>query len=235
MLNTSFRSVSPAFSTEERTRRYYHWHAQGYDRATGHGFEHHREAVELAAVRPGVHGLEVATGTGRATIELAARLDRESPMQALDLSDAMLAQAQRKLAEQGLLHRVHLRIRTALDLPYTDGSFDVVNNAHMFDLVAAAQVNPLLLQFRRVLKSGRRLVVVNMSKAAPGATLYGRVYRLTHLSSCRPVAIERHARGRLPRCPTRLPPEHFAFDDPALRHGDRDGPQARRGMRCPTP
>ena len=118
MTTSQFTTVDPSFQSEERTRSYYRWRAGGYDKVTTYEIEHHREAIQLADIQPGDRVLEVACGTGRATVELASRLGADGRLDALDLSEAMLGHAQRKVAERGLLNKVELKIGSAQVLPY---------------------------------------------------------------------------------------------------------------------
>jgi len=68
----------------------------------------------------------------------------------------------------------------------------------MFDLLPLKDMPVILSQFRRVLKAGGRLVLVNMSKEQPeNRTWWGRLYqRLPRswaaylLGGCRPVLLE---------------------------------------------
>jgi demethylmenaquinone methyltransferase / 2-methoxy-6-polyprenyl-1,4-benzoquinol methylase len=152
--------------------------------------EHHCEAIQLADVQQGDRVLEVACGTGRATVELANRLGVDGRLQALDLSEAMLDQAKRKVTERGLLDKVEFMIGSALSLPYPDQEYDILYNSYMFDLMAVDQFKLILKEFKRVLKTGGKMVLVNMSKDTPRKTLYERVYETIRLFPCRPVVMD---------------------------------------------
>lgn len=187
MSTSQYKIVDPSFQTEERTRRYYRWRAAGYDKVTTYEIEHHREAIQLANINPDDHILEVACGTGRATVELAGLLGAAGKLDALDLSPAMLKHARRKAAECGLIEKVAFKVGNAQVLPYPAGTFDILYNSYMFDLVAVAQFKTILDEFARVLKPGGRLVLVNMSKDTPKKTLYEWIYETVRLFPCRPV------------------------------------------------
>ncbi len=195
MSKQDFSIVKPNFTAEERTRSYYHWRAEGYDKATHYEIEHHQEAILLAHVQPGERVLEVACGTGRATLELAKLVGPEGRLDALDLSEAMLEQAHKKVSAEGLNDRVTFHIGNAVHLPFPDTTFDILYNSYMFDLIAVDQFIPILAEFRRVLKPGGRLALVNMSKEKPGKTLYETVYSFVRLFPCRPVLMESFVEG----------------------------------------
>ena len=55
-----------------------------------------RQAVEVAAVGPGAHALDVATGTGDLAVELARAVQSDGGVIGIDFSEPMLAQARRK-------------------------------------------------------------------------------------------------------------------------------------------
>ena len=194
MTASQFKMVDPNFQSEERTRSYYRWRAAGYDKVTTYEIEHHLEAIQLADIQPTDRVLEVACGTGRATVELASRLCVNGKLDALDLSEAMLGHAQIKVTELGLSDKVEFKIGSTQVLPYPDQAFDILYNSYMFDLIAVNQFKPILDEFKRVLKPGGRLILVNMSKDTPRKTMYEKVYETVRLFPCRPVVMESYVR-----------------------------------------
>lgn len=81
--------------------------------------------VALAAAPDG-RVLDVATGTGRLPLLLASQHWFVGQIDALDLSPAMLRQAQARLRAAGLEGRVTLHCRGADHLTWPDASFDLV-------------------------------------------------------------------------------------------------------------
>ncbi len=103
---------------------YYQLHAGIYD-ATRWSFLFGRDAIlDLAsAARPApARILEVGCGTGRNLVALARRFPRAT-LTGVDLSDAMLAIAQRKTAAYG--SRIRL-VRCAYDVPVAEAGHDLV-------------------------------------------------------------------------------------------------------------
>src|SRR5512144_2985847 len=90
----------------DQVERYYAWRASNYDAGAGFEVEHHAEALRLADIQPGQRVLDVACGTGQGTRGLAQAVGPEGRVDALDLSEAMLAQARAKLEKLGLSSRV---------------------------------------------------------------------------------------------------------------------------------
>jgi demethylmenaquinone methyltransferase/2-methoxy-6-polyprenyl-1,4-benzoquinol methylase len=182
------RMVEATHLTEEKILKYYSWRATNYDAGSGFEAEHHEEALRLADVQEGQHVLEVAAGTGRATAGLALAVGETGEVDALDLSEAMLSQARTKLEKLGLSNRVQFKKGNARALPYPDESFDLVYNGYMFDLIPLDGFLPILKEMARVLKPGRKLVLLNMSKPDDRKTLFEKIYeRGWAVMPCRPV------------------------------------------------
>ena len=172
----------------EKIQKYYSWRASNYDAGASFEIEHHAEALRLADIREGQHILDVGCGTGRGTVGLAQGVGPHGRVDALDLTEAMLAQARTKLAALGLIDRVFLKQGNAMQLPYPDESFDLVYNGYMFDLIPLDGFLPILKQMARVLKPGGKLVLVNMSKPDERKTFYERIYEKGWaIMPCRPV------------------------------------------------
>jgi demethylmenaquinone methyltransferase/2-methoxy-6-polyprenyl-1,4-benzoquinol methylase len=185
MNNSMVESTHPA---PEQITRYYSWRASNYDAGTAFEIEHHAEALRLANIQPGEHGLDVACGTGRGTVGLAQAVGSNGRVDALDLSEAMLGQASSKIEKFGLDDRVHFKQGNARELPYPDATFDLVYNGYMFDLIPLSGFTPILKEMARVLKPGGRLVLVNMSKPNSRKTFFERVYEMGWaVMPCRPV------------------------------------------------
>jgi len=162
-----------------------------YDFFTDYEFAHHEEAIHMAGFENCDFVLEVACGTGRATVEIAKLLRRDSRFYAIDLTKEMMERAQKKLQKHDLLGRVVFKVGDAKHLPFPEGMFDVVYNAYMFDLIDISDMPEIICEFKRVLKPGGTLVLVNMSKDKKKKTLYEALYERGLLSfasgACRPV------------------------------------------------
>lgn len=148
--------------------------------------------LAAAAVRDGERVLEVAVGTGLAFRELVRR-NPSGVTEGIDLTEPMLARAREKTAKLPGEHR--LRVGDAHALDFADGTFDLVVNNYMFDLLPEADFAPVLAEFRRVLKPGGRLVLVNMAHGESLRTrLWEWVYRASPalLGGCRGVSLAPH-------------------------------------------
>lgn len=180
--------VEATHQDAQKVQKYYTWRAGNYDPGSSFEVEHHLEAIRLAEIEPGQRILDAACGTGRATVDLAGAVGENGRVDALDLTEAMLDQARAKIERSGFGDRVHFKQGNARELPYPDGTFDLLYNGYMFDLIPREGFLPILKEFARVLKPGGKLVLVNMSKPNPRKTFYEAVYETGWaVMPCRPV------------------------------------------------
>jgi demethylmenaquinone methyltransferase / 2-methoxy-6-polyprenyl-1,4-benzoquinol methylase len=119
---------------------------------------HHRwreRAADLAAVGPGDRALDVAAGTGDLAIELARRVGPEGRVTGSDFSEAMLDLARQKSSG------VHFEWGNALELAYSDASFDAVTVG--FGARNFSDLGLGLREMARVTKPGGRVVVLEIT------------------------------------------------------------------------
>ena len=121
------------------------------------------EAVLLPLLRatlagtPGARVLDVATGTARVPLLLAAQPWFDGAINGLDLTPAMLARAQDKIAAAGLSERIALRQGDASSLPWPDARFDLVISLEALEFFPRPR--RALAEMSRVLKPGGALIV----------------------------------------------------------------------------
>ncbi len=146
--------------------------------------------LELAAIRNGEDVLEVAVGTGLA-FEKIIRLNPDGRNEGIDLTPEMLSRAEEKAARCAQAN-YRLRVGDAYELDYPDDGFDVVVNNYMFDLLPEGDFPVVLAEFRRVLRPGGRLAMVNMAHGERWYNaLWPRIYRINPalLGGCRSVSL----------------------------------------------
>jgi len=146
--------------------------------------------LELASIQDGEAVLEVAVGTGLA-FENILRSNSSGRNEGIDLTEAMLSRAEKRAANSGVGH-YRLRIGDAYALDYPDDDFDVLINNYMFDLLPQRDFLAVLTEFKRVLRPGGRLAMVNMTR---GKHWYNKIwegiYRINPawLGGCRGVQL----------------------------------------------
>ena len=122
-----------------------------------------RRTVREAALRPGYRVLDLATGTGALSIELA-RTGRASEVLATDFVPAMLAVAKRKVAERTDLDALRFEVQDAQSLDLPDAAFDVVTIAFGVRNLPRREAN--FHEALRVLKPGGRYLILEFSTPA---------------------------------------------------------------------
>jgi demethylmenaquinone methyltransferase/2-methoxy-6-polyprenyl-1,4-benzoquinol methylase len=129
-----------------------------------------RAAVRAAGLSAGGSALDVACGTGKLTAALAKAVGPEGRVVGIDLSQAMLDEAERVYGE---LPGVEFRLGNALALPVDDGSFDAATIS--FGLRNLSSFEDGLREMARAVRSGGRVVCLELS--VPRPRFMGRVYR----------------------------------------------------------
>lgn len=146
--------------------------------------------LELAAIEDGEAVLEVAVGTGLAFKKIL-RSNPSGRNEGIDLTEAMLRRAERRAAGTGL-DNYRLRIGDAYDLDFPDDSFEVLVNNYMFDLLPEEDFPAILGEFKRVLRPGGRLAMVNMTEGERWYnTIWQGLYRINPalVGGCRSVSL----------------------------------------------
>ncbi len=128
-----------------------------------------RRAVALSGLTAGDHVLDVACGTGDLTEAFCRARPRPKRVVGLDFTPEMLDVAREKAAKrerrQGMPTPEYVQ-GDAMNLPFDDASFDVVSIA--FGIRNVAEPAKALEEFRRVMRPGGRLVVLEFSQPRNG-------------------------------------------------------------------
>ena len=118
-------------------------------------------AADRAELRPGDAALDLCCGTGDLALELRKRVGPSGRVVGADFSERMLELAQEKAAERGLAD-VTFEWADALELPYSDASFDAVTVG--FGVRNLADVGAGIAEMTRVLKPGGRCVILEITQ-----------------------------------------------------------------------
>lgn len=142
-------------------KAYARW-APMYDLVFGAVFNRGRRAAIAAADRVGGRILEVGVGTG---ITLPGYSSR-SRIIGIDLCEAMLRKAQRRVVELSLTNVEKLEVMDAEDLSFPDASFDVVVANHVISTVPNPEA--ALDECARMLRPGGEMILLSRIGADAG-------------------------------------------------------------------
>ncbi len=153
--------VTTDLDQDEVERAYDRW-APIYDLVFGAVFRKGRSAAISAANRIGGRVLEVGVGTGISLPGYSSGVR----VFGIDISAAMLREAQKRVNKLKLKNVEGLAVMDAANLNFPDNSFDVV----MAQYVVSAVSNPeaTLDEFARVLKPGGEIVLLSRVGAEAG-------------------------------------------------------------------
>jgi demethylmenaquinone methyltransferase/2-methoxy-6-polyprenyl-1,4-benzoquinol methylase len=145
-----FSAIAGSYDLNNRLHSF--WRDQAWRRA----------AVRLAGVTPGDRVLDCACGTGDLTRAFAD--GGAASVVGLDYTPAMLdiARTKRLTPRHDAVRNIRYVQGDAMDLPFDDGSFEVVSIA--FGIRNVAEPARAFAEFRRVLTPGGRVVVLEFDK-----------------------------------------------------------------------
>jgi phosphatidylethanolamine/phosphatidyl-N-methylethanolamine N-methyltransferase len=142
-------------------KAYARW-APVYDLVFGALFDRGRRAAIAAAEQVGGRILEVGVGTG---ISLPG-YSSQNRIIGIDLSEAMLRKAQRRVADLSLTNVEKLEVMDAEHLLFTDASFDVVVANHVISTVPNPEA--ALDECARMLRPGGEIILLSRIGADAG-------------------------------------------------------------------
>jgi len=145
-----------------------------------------QRALELASIRNGEKVLEVAFGTGLNFAQVLKR-NPEGRVDGIDVSEKMLERTKKRISKIGR-NNYTLHLGDCRRLPFADGTYDLLMNQYLLDILPVEDYLPLLLEFKRVLKPGGRMVLVHMTKGEKWVNqIYVRIYKMKPplLAGCR--------------------------------------------------
>ena len=136
--------------------------AKYYDGITGWGFLgsgsfYRRDVQKRHGLKPGMHLLDVACGTGLMAVEAARILGTAENITCLDPSEGMMAEARKKLPAKFV-------VGYADKLPLPDASFDFLTMGYALRHVADLTVT--MREYHRVLRPGGRVLILEVTKPA---------------------------------------------------------------------
>lgn len=113
--------------------------------------------VERAALSPGMHVLDLASGSGEPSLSVSVVVGPQGRVVATDLLREMLEIAEENAAARGL-RNIEFRAADAEQLPFPDRHFDRITCR--FGIMFVPDIQKALREMRRVLKPGGRVSFV---------------------------------------------------------------------------
>lgn len=119
--------------------------------------------VEFANITPNQKILDIATGTGIVALAAAQRLQDKGRVQAIDISEKMLHQAEVNFKKAGI-DNVDFHIMDAENLEFETSYFDVITCS--YGLFFMPDMSAALKSWLRVLKPGGKLIFTSFAPSA---------------------------------------------------------------------
>ena len=191
-------SETPTTYDPDLTQRFYDRISKAYDLIADSGERDARnQGIDALELQAGERVLDIGYGTGSAVLELAKRVGTDGEVVGIDISPGMQQVAQEKLEESGTQAKVQFDVGSALEMPYSEGDFDVVYTSFTLELFPADDIPTVLSEARRVLKPAGRLGVVAMASVREGESdsVMEKIYKWSHhhfphIVDCRPIDVE---------------------------------------------
>jgi len=119
--------------------------------------------VGYANIKPKQKVLDIATGTGMVAMAAAQRVRDSERVQAIDLSQNMIKQAQANIKDAGL-DNVDFHVMDAENLEFENNYFDVITCS--YGLFFMPNMSAALKNWLRVLKPGGKLIFTSFAPSA---------------------------------------------------------------------
>lgn len=140
----------------DRTATHYEWICRVM--SLGSGGTYRRQALERSGLKRGMRVLDVATGTGLVARAAAEVVGSSRDVVGLDPSRGMLLEARRATPHPSLT----LVQSVGETLPFPAEAFDFISNAYALRHVA--DLEGAFAEYRRVLRPGGRLLILEISR-----------------------------------------------------------------------
>ncbi len=182
--------------SREQTRQNYDRMSRWYDLFASSEKKFTETGLQLLAIEPGEHVLEIGFGTGHALATLTQRVGDFGLAAGVELSPGMIAVTRERQTKSS--HRsAQMMQGDGTLLPFIHKSFDAVFLSFTLELFSDDEIPVVLNECHRILKPEGRLGVVSLAKRD---VLACRLYEWGHerwpvLLDCRPIELSKSLEG----------------------------------------
>jgi len=168
MAMAKYQHISPENTGPVTTGRTIHW-ANRYDLFVslvmlGRAATFRRHTADLAHLQSGERVLDVGCGTGDLTLAIEKQVGPNGKVVGIDAASEMITYARQKATRLGSV--ADFRVEPVEALSFADHTFDVVISSLAFHHFPAPLKEQALVEIRRVLKPGGRVLIVDALRSS---------------------------------------------------------------------
>ena len=187
----------------------------------GRGRHLRERMADLLPLQHGDTALDIGCGTGDLAVELAKRIGQAGKIVGIDVSEEMIARAQRKARHLHLPIEFH--VEQAETLSFSDHSFNAVVSSLVFHALSDNLKHTVLAKIARMLKAGGHLTIIDFFNSSGQILTHAAQpadsYNLPSL--LRQLGFQQVQNGRIPFFIAGVPPLGFVSARlPSQEHSD---------------